>query len=232
MTNILTKEQWRRKRRKRKILFRIVVLSSILIAISFSSKNILNILQEGTSNNAGKDTITQTLSNNCVIMIKYLTPNPFSRPQTKLKRINGIVVHYTANPGTTAENNRSYFESMATKKTTSVSSHFIIGLEGEIIQCIPLTEISYASNDRNDDTISIECCHPDETGKFNEATYSSLVSLTAALCIEFDLDEKDIMRHYDITEKPCPLYYVEHEDSWEVFKDNVLNEVKSLSTTD
>ena len=28
-----------------------------------------------------------------------------------------------------------------------------------------------ASNDRNGDTISIECCHPDDTGAFNTVTY-------------------------------------------------------------
>ena len=32
-----------------------------------------------------------------------------------------------------------------------------------------------------DSTISIETCHPDETGKYTEATYDSLVKLTAAL---------------------------------------------------
>ena len=40
-----------------------------------------------------------------------LTPNKNSRPQTKLKKVNGIVVHYTANPGTDAMANRNYFES-------------------------------------------------------------------------------------------------------------------------
>ena len=41
-----------------------------------------------------------------------LTPNKNSRPQTKLKKVNGIVVHYTANPGTDAMANRNYFESL------------------------------------------------------------------------------------------------------------------------
>ena len=81
-----------------------------------------------------------------------LTPNKNSRPQTKLKKVNGIVVHYTANPGTDAMANRNYFESRKDKPDQTkykVSSHFIIGLDGTIIQCIPLDEISYASNDRN-----------------------------------------------------------------------------------
>jgi N-acetylmuramoyl-L-alanine amidase CwlA len=117
---------------------------------------------------------------------------------------------------------------LAAKKTTSASSHYIIGLEGEVLQCIPLTEIAYASNERNSDTIAIECCHMDETGVFNEETYDSLVSLTAALCIEFDLKKKDILRHYDITEKLCPLYFVEHEDAWDLFRAEVMLEVDKI----
>ena len=162
------------------------------------------------------------LSNGTVIKQQYLTPNEYSRPQTKLKRIRGVVIHYTANPGTTAEGNRSYFESLSWKKTTKASSHYVIGLKGEILQCIPLTEVAYASNKRNDDTISIECCHPDDTGKFNEATYASLVELVAALCQEFDLDAEDIIRHYDVTGKLCPLYYVEHEEEWVKLKEDIM----------
>ena len=55
-------------------------------------------------------------------------------------------------------------------------------LEGEVLQCIPLTEISYASNTRNSDTVAIEVCHPDETGKFSAVTYDRVVELTAWLC--------------------------------------------------
>ncbi len=56
----------------------------------------------------------------------------------------------------------------------SASSHFIIGLEGEIVQEIPIYEVAYAtSKEKNKDTVSIECCHPDETGKFNDQTYAS-----------------------------------------------------------
>ena len=146
------------------------------------------------------------------IDVQLLDPNPYSRPGTPLEKINGIVVHYTANPGTTAQQNRNYFNNLAKQNgesATSVSSHFIIGLDGEIIQCIPLSEISYASNDRNGDTVSIECCHPDSSGKFTDATYQSLVRLSAWLESQLDLRERSIIRHYDVTGKLCPLYYVE-----------------------
>ena len=156
-----------------------------------------------------------------------LTPNEYSRPGTPLTDLNGVVVHYTGNAGTTAEQNRSYFENLKTGEDgTYASSHFVIGLDGEIIQCIPLDEISYASNERNSDTISIECCHPDETGAFTEATYQSLIELTTWLCEEFDLTSSDVIRHYDVTGKECPLYFVEHEDAWNEFRatiDSMLN---------
>ena len=68
-----------------------------------------------------------------------------------LEDINNIVIHYVGNPNTTAENNRNYFDN----PTTTVSSHFVVGLQGEIIQCVPIYERSAASNHRNKDTISI-----------------------------------------------------------------------------
>ncbi len=155
------------------------------------------------------------------IDVELLTPNEYSRPQIPIEEIRGIAIHYTANPGATAMNNRNYFENLKDTHETKVSSHFVVGLEGEVVQCIPTSEISYATNSRNVDTISIECCHPDETGQFNEATYDSVVKLTAWLCLRFGLDTEDVIRHYDVTEKNCPKYYVEHPDAWEEMKADI-----------
>lgn len=154
---------------------------------------------------------------------RLLEKNEYSRPGIPIGNITGVVVHYTANPGTNAEENRNYFNNLPRlnrkkQHPTYASSHFVIGLEGQIVQCIPLNEMSYASNDRNKDTISIECCHPDDTGKFNTLTYKALIELVSYLCIRYDLDESDVIRHYDVTGKMCPLYYVQHEDAWETFK--------------
>ena len=125
------------------------------------------------------------------------------------------------NPNTTAQNNRDYYE----KSDTEVSSHFVVGLKGEVIQCVPLWEKSAASNERNGDTISIEVCHPDDSGKFNDETYNSVIELTSWLCRQFGLDEDDVIRHYDITEKICPKYYVENPKEWENFKKDVENKL-------
>ena len=159
--------------------------------------------------------------------VQLLTVNPYSRPGLANNGVKGIVIHYTANPGATAQQNRDYFESLKDNHKTQVSSHFVIGLDGEIVQCIPTKEIAYASNERNLDTISIECCHPDESGKFTKETYKSMVQLTAWLCLKYDLTEEDVIRHYDITGKICPKYFVENEDAWETFKDDVGKVIKN-----
>ena len=102
-----------------------------------------------------------------------------------------------------------------------------------MIQCIPLTEIAYASNTRNADTVAIEVCHPDETGQFSPVTYQRVVELTAWLCRTFGLDpETDVIRHYDVTEKLCPLYYVEHPEAWDTFRADVAAELADQEAGD
>ncbi len=144
---------------------------------------------------------------------KALLPIGSARSRQRLADIRGIVIHYVGNPGTTAMNNRNYFA----KADTEVCSHFVVGLKGEVVQCLPLWERSAASNQRNRDTISIEVCHPDDSGKFREDTYASLVQLTAWLCRNADLTTEAVIRHYDVTGKECPRYYVRHPDAWKTF---------------
>lgn len=153
--------------------------------------------------------------------VQLLTPNEYSRPQIGLEKVNDIVVHYVDEPGSTAQQNRDYFESLKDGSGRSVSSHFVISLDGSVIQCVPLGEVAYASNHRNSDTISIECCHPDDTGKFTDDTYESCVNLAAWLCYAFEITPDHVIRHYDVNEKYCPIYYVEHPDAWTEMKADI-----------
>lgn len=140
-----------------------------------------------------------------------------SRRGEKMEVVRDIAVHYVANPGSTAEANRNYFNG----PDSTSSSHFIIGLKGEVLLCVPLDEKSSATNHRNLDTISIEVCHPDETGEFSFESRESLVKLLTFLCKKYDLDTEHIIRHYDVTGKMCPLYYVENPEAWEELKQDV-----------
>lgn len=149
------------------------------------------------------------------IVEDFLTISEYNRPGTKLGSVNNIFVHYTANPKTSAAQNRSYFESLGETHERAASAHFIIGYEGEIIQCIPLEEEAYAVVDRNKDSVSIECCFIEEDGSFTQETYDSLIAMLVWLTDKYHLEAKDILRHYDCGGKRCPLYYVDHEDAWE-----------------
>ena len=48
-----------------------------------------------------------------------------------------------------------------------------------------------------------------------------MVKLTAWLEMACGLNEDHVIRHYDITGKECPRYYVKHEDAWKKFKKDV-----------
>ena len=154
--------------------------------------------------------------------VQIIEVDGVSRRGEKLEDIKNIVIHYVGNPGSTARQNRNWYAN----PESEVSSHFLVGLEGEIIQCIPLDEFSSASNHRNKDTISIEVCHPDETGKFTPDAYDSLVRLTAWLLEVCELEPEDVIRHYDVTGKECPKYFVQNEDSWQQFLLDVAEAVK------
>lgn len=231
------KRRKRQRIRKIRLFFRWIMLICLLAAVVTAaaigtSKAIKAIKADiygsdsaGASVNSseGEEKLNlKTLSVPDYVDVQLIT-NTEARQGIKLKKIRNIVIHYTGNPKTTAQNNRDYFNSPG----TVVCSHFVIGIDGKIIQCVPIDEKSAASNERNKDTISIEVCHSDESGKFSSEAYNSLVKLTAYLCDDAGLDENDIIRHYDITGKQCPLYYVKNPDKWNLFKKDVGKQLKA-----
>ena len=173
---------------------------------------------------------TIDIGNGFSITEDYITPNPYSRPRTKLKKVQKIAVHYVGNPNSTAKNNRDYFDSLAKTNSTYVSSHFVVGLKGEILQCIPTDEIAYCTSDANSYSVSIEACHPDLTGKFTDFTEKALIQLTAHLLRQFGLKgSSDVIRHHDVTGKQCPLYYVTNPDAYQFFLSAVQETMDQLS---
>lgn len=148
----------------------------------------------------------------------FLNINPYSRSGKLLKEIKAIIIHWTANPNSTSFQNRNYFDNRKYGKTGYGSAHYIIGLEGEILQCIPEEEMAYhvgssqvdpksgkiytdkarglfkeyASNpdtlSPNQVTIGIEMCVTDMEGHYTEATYESTIELCKDLCKKYKLN--------------------------------------------
>ena len=157
-----------------------------------------------------------------------ITPNKYSRPQTKIGTIKNIVIHWVGNAGSTAENNAKYFDGLKVgKKNTAgsyiyASSHYIIGNDGTTIRCIPENEVAYHASKANSYSIGIEMCHPDNTGKPTQKTYDALVELVGQLCHKYKLKPiQAIIRHYDVTGKLCPKYYVENEKAFKQLREDV-----------
>ena len=195
-----------RRRRRRIGPVRVIVL---ILLVLIAARGLLHVT--GLDRRFNVDHVPSWVS------VQLVEVNGSGRRGEPIDRVTAIAIHYVGNPGTTAQQNRDYYD----QPDTPVSSHFVIGLDGEVIQCVPLTEKSSATNERNRDTISIEVCQPDETGQFTQASYDSLVRLTAWLCDELGPDRGDVIRHYDVTGKLCPLYFVAHPEAWEQFLQDV-----------
>lgn len=164
-----------------------------------------------------------------------LSISPFTRPGSIRTETRGIVLHYVGNPNTGAKANRDYFESLA-KNGPAASCHYIVGLAGEVLQLVPDNEVSYTSGGAtykpvvserlagnvHETTIGVEVCHLDDSGRYSLATYRSQAVLAAGLLNRFNLKtETDLFRHWDITGKECPRWFVNHPDEWEKFKNLV-----------
>jgi len=169
-----------------------------------------------------------------------LTPNPYSRPQLKIRRVDCIVLHWVENAGSTAEANRRYFESLK-DGSRKASAHYIIDYR-EIVRCIPETEVAYhvgpggawqytpwalakwGGEHANWYCLALEHCHPDATGRFEPSTMKRSHLLSAGICLDHGLDPMEaIILHNTVTGKPCPRYMVDHPEELTRYRDAVAN---------
>lgn len=167
-----------------------------------------------------------------------LTPNRGGRPGTKIIP-KALVIHWTANTnkGADAVANRNYFEN------NKVSAHYVVD-DKLIVQCIPEDEMAYHVGSRhytekalkelstypNNCTIGIEIC-VNMDGLFEKALRNAVL-LAADICKRHKWTKDNIWRHYDVTGKNCPKFFVDNNTAiaygfnsahqgWERFKADV-----------
>jgi len=147
----------------------------------------------------------------------YLDETARGRPGKKIIP-KGLVIHWTANTksGSDADNNRNYFNNSG----VAASAHYIVD-DHQIIQCLPENEMGYhvgakkyksracreLSDYPNDCTIGIEIC-VNQDGEFTK-TMENAVALAAEICKRNGWTTENIWRHYDITGKDCPRFFVD-----------------------
>ena len=134
--------------------------------------------------------------------------------------IKFIVIHYTANDGDTDENNGNYFANNVTK----TSAHYFVD-DDSMTQTVPDNYIAYHCGTtgtykhiacRNSNSIGIEICDDVKNGVIypSEKTIANVIQLTKELMAKYDIIPERVIRHFDVTGKACPAYWVD-DAKWE-----------------
>lgn len=174
-----------------------------------------------------------------------LTPNPYSRPKKALNKVKGIVIHWYANPKSTAVANRNYFENRKGGKTGYGSAHYLLD-DNDTIQAIPDLEMAYHVGSNvytqsalknlgsypNNCTIGIEMSHNDLTGKPTATVYKKAVELTAKLLKKYGLTEKNVWTHNQVVGwKDCHRWYTNNPSEWVKFIADVAKALNGKTIT-
>ena len=181
-----------------------------------------------------------------MIAARHLTVGRFARPGIKRLVTNGIVWHWVGAAGQGQDEVARYFELLGkqdptdAKPDTYASAHYIIGIHGGILEVIPSAEIAYhcgaaqytpwmrrkyPQHTTNEDIhhsangafIGVELCHPDATGEFTTQTFEAAVWLGLYLMREYRVPPDLNVRHFDVTGKLCPKWWVENIGAWDRF---------------
>jgi N-acetylmuramoyl-L-alanine amidase len=174
----------------------------------------------------------------------YLKINQYTNPGIKNKGVFGLVWHYTASPGASANNIARYFNGTCIVSKRYASAHDAID-EKEVVNMIPYNLIAYHAHDRsrqqldrnrygsnaNFTTLGMELCI-DKNGNLLPATYENAVKHGAKLCKMFNLDPiKHNHRHFDVTSKNCPAFWVSNPAGFEKFKMDIAKEMNKSKTS-
>ena len=137
--------------------------------------------------------------------------------------IRYLVIHYTGNDGDSAANNAAYFQNHIVKS----SAHYFVD-DTTVYRSVPDLKIAWAvggtrySDIRetggasmygvitNRNSISIELCDTvrDAAYRASEATLTNAVQLCRILMEQYQIPVSRVCRHFDVTGKHCPRYFL------------------------
>ena len=151
----------------------------------------------------------------------------------RLTSIEAVAIHWTEGAVDTAKNNCDYF---ADGNTRYAGAHIFIDYDGHTGLSVPLRRIAWSVMSKgysdgayggiydNTNTVSIELCGLRDLDDIERGwRYPSEKQLLALSRICRYIAKKcpnckDVVRHYDIRRKPCPLPYVEDISSWQTLR--------------
>lgn len=150
-----------------------------------------------------------------------------NRGSKRTKKVEYIVVHYTANYGDTAKNNADYFA----REIVGASAHYFVD-EIEIWCSVPEDTIAwhcgakqyYHPACRNANSIGVEICMLDKKGAVRQKSIDHAIDLVRELMDKYGIDVDHVVRHYDVTHKQCPEPMVANPALWADFKQRLEDE--------
>jgi N-acetylmuramoyl-L-alanine amidase CwlA len=142
------------------------------------------------------------------------------------KRVEHIIVHYTFGEVTAAGAalaNCKYFA----REKVGASAHYFIDDGPVIWQSVLDRDTAWSVGSRtgvyrhpgarNANTLSIEVC---TKGAFTPAEIANLAWLVKRKMAEHGVPARNVIRHYDVTGKLCPAYYVD-EARWKALHSRI-----------
>ena len=140
-------------------------------------------------------------------------------------KIKYIVIHYTGNDGDLSINNAKYFKN----NVVEVSAHYFVD-DTTIYRSVPDNYVAwhcgakkYYHACRNTSSIGIEMCDTLKNGKYelSAKTKANTIDLVRSLMKKYNIPIENVIRHYDVTHKNCPAYFV-NEAKWATFKQEIV----------
>lgn len=141
-----------------------------------------------------------------------------------LSTVKYIVIHYTVNDGDHDESNANYFN----KNVVKASAHYFVD-DDSYTKSVPLSYVAWSVGGKkypncvktgggkyygkctNSNSINIELCDTKRDGKImaSKQTIANTLALTKKLMKKYRVDKAHVIRHFDVTGKPCPAYWVD-----------------------
>ena len=144
--------------------------------------------------------------------------------------IKYIVIHYTGNDGDTDENNGKYFKN----NVVEASAHYFVD-DDSITQSVPDNHVAWHCGAktykhklcRNANSIGIEICDDIKNGTIypSQKTIANALELVEHLMQKYSIPKENVIRHYDVTGKHCPAYWIDNN----LLKSEFWNKIRTTN---
>jgi len=162
-----------------------------------------------------------------------LLPYKSNYKKGRVTSVKYIVIHYTGNKGDTAFNNVKYFANNYVK----ASAHFFVD-ESSIYTSVPTEDTAWHCGGglqgsgghqwygicTNSNSIGIEMCLLDKNSNIKQGTVTRCIKLVKYLMEKYQIPSENVIRHFDVTGKNCPMPFVNDSEKWRNFTEELEND--------